>query len=522
MTEDLPDQALRTGTAEEAALLLAALSSVGLISEDAERRAGDDATAVEGRDTVERVLGEVAPSAPVATLLRMWQLGEPATGEEATAAFGLPPDRLVEMGLVRDAGDGTFAAEVVLTLHQGRWFACDSSRVRPLPMASNLVMPVGGSSLSLAGCVPSDWLGEAVDVGTGCGIQAILAAPRSDRVVGTDVNRRALSMARFNAWLNGVTNVEFREGSLLEPVAGEQFDVLMANPPFVVSPDSDHLYRDAQGGADEICRALVEQAGPALKPGGIAVSLVNWVRRDEEDPFAAPRSWVAGTGLDAVVLHHFSDDRETYARRWLQSGDVGADAVELARWTEHYKSLNVSSIAMGVVVLHRPLRSGAVPWFGAYAAALSRSNKQKGDHLRQLVALQDFLYGPAAEEAGPAALTARVLRAAEGHEVNRTLTWRDGSYHPSTARTRIGVGFPFSASLDLGTAELLGRCDGRHTLAEVFADLAAELGGDADEMARRAMPSVRKLVSMGFLLPPDVADLPAGAAPQAREPAVVA
>ena len=522
MTNMLPDDALRTGTDEEAARIRRALAAVGLVSEDVERRASDIGTAADGPAVAARMLEDLDESTPVATLLQMWQLGASVPPEEAAGALGLPADRLVELGLVRVEDGGTVAAEVVVTLHEGLWFACDSSRLRPHSVPANLVMPVGGSSLSLAGCIPTGSLGTAVDVGTGCGIQAILAAGRSERVVGTDVNRRALSMARFNAWLNGSTNVEFREGSLLDPVRGEQFDIVMANPPFVVSPDSSHLYRDGDGGADEICRALVGQAGAALNPGGLGIFLVNWVRRDEHDPFESPRSWVAETGLDAVVLHHFSDDGETYARRWLESGDTGADATELARWTEHYRSIRARAIAMGVMVVHRPEEAGRAPWFGAHAAPLSRNDRRKGDHLRQLVALQGFLDGPAAENLGPGPLTGRVLRPAAEHELNRKLVWRDGAYHPSAARTRIGVGFPFSASLDLGSAELLTRCDGRRTLGEVFAELADDLGCDAVDMAERALPSVRKLVSMGFLLPPEVEDLPTGAVAKPRERAGVA
>ena len=75
---------------------------------------------------------------------------------------------------------------------------------------------------------------RALDLCTGNGIQAILLAAHADSVVATDVNARALAYTSFNAALNGVDNVETRLGSFLDPVDGERFELVVANPPYVV------------------------------------------------------------------------------------------------------------------------------------------------------------------------------------------------------------------------------------------------------------------------------------------------
>ena len=80
---------------------------------------------------------------------------------------------------------------------------------------------------------------RALDVGTGNGIQAVLASRHAGAVVATDVSERALAFAEFNCDLNDADNVELRLGSFLEPAAGERFGLVVSNPPFAISPDHD-------------------------------------------------------------------------------------------------------------------------------------------------------------------------------------------------------------------------------------------------------------------------------------------
>ena len=45
--------------------------------------------------------------------------------------------------------------------------------------------------------------------------------------------------------LNGVANIEFRAGSFFEPANGEQFDLVVSNPPYVISPETELIFRDS-------------------------------------------------------------------------------------------------------------------------------------------------------------------------------------------------------------------------------------------------------------------------------------
>src|SRR5690606_29971451 len=121
------------------------------------------------------------------------------------------------------------------------------------------VLGVGGASRTLAELVVPIQVERGLDLGTGCGIQALLIARHAATVVATDISSRALAFAELNAQLNGVRNIEFRLGSLFEPVEGESFDLVISNPPFVITPRAsgvtEYEYRD--GGL--IGDALVEQ-----------------------------------------------------------------------------------------------------------------------------------------------------------------------------------------------------------------------------------------------------------------------
>ena len=105
----------------------------------------------------------------------------------------------------------------------------------------------------LASLTRAPTAGRALDVGTGCGIQALPAAEHADRVVATDVNPRALELPR-SARHSAASITSRREGSWFDPVAGEEFDLVVCNPPYVISPENDLVYRDASLGRDG-CRA---------------------------------------------------------------------------------------------------------------------------------------------------------------------------------------------------------------------------------------------------------------------------
>jgi len=109
---------------------------------------------------------------------------------------------------------------------------------------------------------------SVVDIGTGSGIGAITAADccPGARIVGTDINPKALQFARVNAAHGGVA-LETALGGTLDPV-DERFDVILANPPYMAD-DGARAYRDGGGMiGGQLSLDMAREALPRLKPGG--------------------------------------------------------------------------------------------------------------------------------------------------------------------------------------------------------------------------------------------------------------
>jgi len=128
-----------------------------------------------------------------------------------------------------------------------------------------------------------------LDLGTGTGVLAMLAARHSERVVATDINPRALEFARFNAALNGIDNIEFLEGDMFEAVEGRTFDLILSNPPFTVSPASSCLYRDNPLDGDEFVERIIRTAPSFLnerrpyRPSGPDGLMVHYNQRQRRN-----------------------------------------------------------------------------------------------------------------------------------------------------------------------------------------------------------------------------------------------
>lgn len=209
---------------------------------------------------------------------------------------------------------------------------------------------------------------RALDLGCGGGYLSLAMASFSQVVIGTDLNERAVQIARINARWNKVSNVEFRTGDLFEPVDGMLFDLIVSNPPFVISPDHDYLYRDGGGQTGAVCDRVMSNVPSFLTEGGFATIQCQWPVRSGELWWRRPAEWVKGSDCDLWLVSYGIQPPSTYARTWLANARPG-EAVppgKLSQWLRWYDAKAIDHIAAGVLVLRK--RTSAVNWARAVVA----------------------------------------------------------------------------------------------------------------------------------------------------------
>lgn len=317
----------------------------------------------------------------VAVLTALFMLGEPvgaAALETALPRTGVAG--ALAIGLVvptqSASGEQRYAPAVDLRPHEAEdahgsvrwWVASDLGElVTGQALAPDHVLGIGRAGLTLAALTPRKPVETALDLGVGCGIQTLYLLRHVRQVVATDISTRALEFTAFNVALAGVDSarVQLRQGNLLEPVAGQRFDLIVSNPPFVITPPSVRQaglplmeYRDAGG---PILPALVRGLEDHLNPDGVAVMLGNWEHREGTSWRTSVNQWI-GKSLDAWIIQREVQDPVEYAAMWLRDGGLTPErsgvAFEnaLAAWQEDFDSRQVSGVGMGLPGVPCPQR----------------------------------------------------------------------------------------------------------------------------------------------------------------------
>ena len=444
-------------------------------------------------------------SEPVRVLIRLFALGFPVAWDDADVALPtLRADGAVQLGIARAEG-ADLRATCDLRPYGDEdhawWVASDLSEIATgVPLAESHVLGVGNASTTLAEWTIRRKVATALDLGVGSGVQALHLATHADHVTGTDLSSRALRFAAFTAALND-TDVELRHGSLLAPVAGERFDLVVSNPPFVITPRAagvpQYEYRDAGLVGDGVVEALVRSVGEHLEPGGVAQFLGNWEIRRGADWRDRWRDWLAGTGLDAWVIQRDVQDPAEYAELWARDAGQrqGAAIYEqmYAAWLADFADRDVEAIGFGVVTVQRPATERE-PWIdlavvsGPVAAGVGHAVDA------------GLIARTALAERGEAWLLDTAWRVAPDVTVERhTVPSSEHPDAPAALLARQGSGLLRVATLDPATAGLLGVCDGSLTARVALGVIAELLGESAADTVAAALPTLRALVADGFL-----------------------
>ena len=456
----------------------------------------------------------------VAVLTALFMLGEPvgaAALETALPRTGVAG--ALTIGLVvptqSASGEQRYAPAVDLRPHEAEdahgsvrwWVASDLGElVTGQALAPDHVLGIGRAGLTLAVLTPRKPVETALDLGVGCGIQTLYLLRHVRQVVATDISTRALEFTAFNVALAGVDSarVQLRQGNLLEPVAGQRFDLIVSNPPFVITPPSVRQaglplmeYRDAGG---PILPALVRGLEDHLNPDGVAVMLGNWEHREGTSWRTSVNQWI-GKSLDAWIIQREVQDPVEYAAMWLRDGGLTPErsgvAFEnaLAAWQEDFDSRQVSGVGMGYLVFHAPsvAATGAVvePWRVLEEVPTSGQGAL-GEHVAQVIAAHEALRG--LDDAQVAALK---LRTASGLSKEEALT---PTPVPTAPVIRQAEGFGRVIAVGMPEVALLSASDeGLLTVAQIAAAVASLTSEDPAAVLADMVAATRTFAHAGMV-----------------------
>lgn len=480
----------------------------------------------------------------VAVLTALFMLGEPVSA--AALETALPRTGVagaLSIGLVvptqSASSEQHYAPAVDLRPHEAEdahgsvrwWVASDLGElVTGKALAPDHVLGIGRAGLTLAALTPRKPVETALDLGVGCGIQTLYLLRHVRQVVATDISTRALEFTAFNVALAGVDSarVQLRQGNLLEPVAGQRFDLIVSNPPFVITPPSVRQaglplmeYRDAGG---PILPALVRGLEDHLNPDGVAVMLGNWEHREGTSWRTSVNQWI-GKSLDAWIIQREVQDPVEYAAMWLRDGGLTPErsgvAFEnaLAAWQEDFDSRQVSGVGMGYLVFHAPsvaatsgpggtalegqtapeepasdaAAPGAVvePWRVLEEVPTSGQGAL-GEHVAQVIAAHEALRG--LDDAQVAALK---LRTASGLSKEEALT---PTPVPTAPVIRQAEGFGRVIAVGMPEVALLSASDeGLLTVAQIAAAVASLTSEDPAAVLADMVAATRTFAHAGMV-----------------------
>lgn len=246
------------------------------------------------------------------------------------------------------------------------------------------VMFVGNDSRWLARATVRRPARASLDLCTGSGVQALLAAAHSERVVAVDINPRAARCTRFNAQVSGAGNIEVMVGDLFEPLgAVEKFDLITANPPFVPSPIDEFKFRDGGRSGDVVQQRIVAGLPRYLAPGGIAQMVTELGEREDEPIVKRVREWLGGAPMDIHILRLRVQSAENYAiGHATGDGNFGVYLESVGAWANNLRARGYARVVSVLIAFAWSDPAAGPPWDG-----VDESQPPRGEAGREVEAL---------------------------------------------------------------------------------------------------------------------------------------
>jgi SAM-dependent methyltransferase len=379
-------------------------------------------------------------------------------GEETFAAF-------CSLGLLRPAKKTPGAVVCPVWVYPVDGFVmvsdpCQGAEGDDYTQPPDVVFPaIYSGTLRFLQLMPEAGNGDALDLCGGSGVGALRLSRTARAAATADVTERAAFFAEFNARLNAAPITSLC-GDLYEPVAGRQFDLITAHPPFVPAIRQNMVYRDGGDTGEDITQRVIEGLPAHLRPGGTCVILC--VARDTAEYQFEQRAWVwlgaAKAEFDVVFgLEHVMSVEEVVESMRKRGQHIGDDVAR--ELLSRLRSLGTRRFVYGALVLRR------------YAAAINQPPARvdltlagRAEDFARLLAwrchrrqagFDDWLGHARPRLAPQLQLTVR-------HAV------RGGELAPVEFMFSVERGFQAALRLDGWVVPLLARLEGKRSVAEII------------------------------------------------------
>jgi SAM-dependent methyltransferase len=288
-----------------------------------------------------------------ACALRLLTFGERVRSEEARAALGNSlVTRLIDVSLIQEEGEWLFSPFYIKLVMNRLYILCDDQTHR-----GSAVMGVGETTGALCQAVwPLQPTGRVLDLGCGAGTVGLLLASHANQVVGTDINPRAVVFSRVNAAINGIDNIRFVEGDGFSAIAGQRFDLIVSQPPFVSLPAESNFATFMHGGlrGDELAMSWISAVPHYLGPTGRAVFLTQWP--DEEGLELRIRATLNCEELNLLLVRCPAIDADDLSMLHAlnEHFELGADFERMAILRrDHLERLGIRGVCTSFTVIER-------------------------------------------------------------------------------------------------------------------------------------------------------------------------
>ena len=458
---------------------------------------GKELSAIQGYNITPLLLHRTDRGTPLDTFIRLFLIKVPCDIEVVKRAIRpMKLETWMKVGLVRIKKTSVTAA-VELLPYKDLLLAFDLPDVLNTPLKQNYVMGVGSSTLTLANLTIRRDSHRTFDLGCGNGIHGLLASPHSKRVVGVDLNPRAVAFATFNSKLNHISNMDCVQGDLFQPVTNQTFDLVVTNPPFVISPETRYIYRDSGMQADQITRKIVQQVPDFLNEGGFCQILCNWVVKTGQNWRERLKKWFENTGCDVWVMRSETDDAAAYATKWIRHTEFNDQETDFSKrfqqWMAYYEDLGVESFAAGLITMRKS--GNRTNWFRADDSP-EQMEGPCGDYVENGFELRDFLE----TVKNDGTLLNTVLRHSPDIRLEQRFKPSERGWKATESYIYLSKGLAYKGNSDPYIANLMINCDGQKPLKDLIKHMAISLGVSTDKIAPTACQLIRKLIEQGFLL----------------------